>query len=280
VNDKTWDNSLKMEHVHGESHWVTHPAVIGVGAALLGINWLIPLTIIFAFMCCKPRRYMKHYEWTCCGYLTVCQTFLIVISPLAVLIWIIFEECCVERDDEDEEPTSKGKTVGQIAPFEDEAFKANMPNVDKAGKIRTAQSGPSKKDTGYGIGAEDEKGLPNYKYVPGGQQSPQYNTEFGMQSEFGMESNIMQSGIMSEMGISHSGVGLKKQATQDSLDDSPVNPRRQKKDTRKKRFEDRAQTDLQKADEEVAEQEYPVCPVEDPENVDKKDEGSDEFDFE
>jgi hypothetical protein len=204
---------------------------------------------------------LKEYEWTCCGYLTKFQTVWVFISPLTVLIWILLEECCAEDlDDEDEETKEKSKTAGQVVPFEDGAIKTNLPNpnFDKAGKIKIAQKkGEGKKDIGFAAGGEDEVGLPNYKYVPGGNHTTQYGrgqgSEFGIESALGMESNITQSGVMSEMGISQTRSGMNRQNTQDSLEtlENGKKSKKEKKDSRKKRFQDRAKSDINKTDEKI-----------------------------
>jgi hypothetical protein len=240
---------------------LVHPAFIGAGSAFFGINWLIPLIVILAFMCCAQRRHLKEYKWTCCGYLTKCQTVWVFISPLTVLIWILLEECCTEDlDDEDEEIKEKSKTAGQVVPFEHRAIKTNLPNlnVDKAGKIKTAQrKGEGKKDLGFAARGEDEVGLPNYKYVPGGNHmTPDghgQGSELGIESAFGMESNTLQSGVMSEMGIFQARSGIKRQTTQESLEtsESGKKSKKEKKDIRKKKFRDRAYSEITKADVKI-----------------------------
>lgn len=180
---------------------------------------------------------------------------------MTVLIWILLEECCTEDlDDEDEEIKEKSKTAGQVLPSEHGAIKTNLPNpnVDKAGKIITAiKKGEGKKDLVFAGGGEDEVGLPNYKYVPGGNHMTQdghgRGSELGIESALGMESNTMQSGVLSEMGIFQARSGIKRQTTQDLLEtpESGKKSKKEKKDIRKKKFRDRANSDITRADVKI-----------------------------
>jgi hypothetical protein len=75
-------------------------------------------------------------------------------------------------------------------------------------------------------------------------------SELGIESVFGMESNTMQSGVMSEMGIFQARSGIKRQITQGSLEtpEKGKKSKKEKKDIRKKKFRDRTYSNITKAD--------------------------------